>query len=256
MNNLEERVKIETLKEALSQVFSEYGNVIEIVAKANLRAKGQAFIVMDDPAVAQEAIEELQGFQLFEKPMRLALARTRSDATVRGLCSDEDFEQHKRRRVAEKGRRPCYTSNLTHCRLILLLPHADKRRALEAADEQKRLKRVAPSQDLTSRPARLTRGAGLKSSNPPSNTLVPDEYLPPNKTLFVQNIPEDYDVDSLTSIFGRFDGFREVRLVPGRKGIAFVEYEAEHGAITAKENTAGMALGESGQAMKVTYQRQ
>ncbi|KEZ46515.1 RNA recognition domain-containing protein [Scedosporium apiospermum] len=234
VNNLEERVKIETLKEALSQVFSEYGNVIEIVAKANLRAKGQAFIVFDDPAVAQEAIEELQGFQLFEKPMRLALARTRSDATVRGLCSDEDFEQHKRRRVAEK----------------------DKRRALEAADEQKRLKRVAPSQDLTSRPARLTRGAGLKSSNPPSNTLVPDEYLPPNKTLFVQNIPEDYDVDSLTSIFGRFDGFREVRLVPGRKGIAFVEYEAEHGAITAKENTAGMALGESGQAMKVTYQRQ
>jgi len=45
-------------------------------------------------------------------------------------------------------------------------------------------------------------------------------------------------------------------LVPGRKGIAFVEYEAEQGAITAKENTAGMPLGEAGQAIKVTYQRQ
>ena len=85
---------------------------------------------------------------------------------------------------------------------------------------------------------------------------MPDEYLPPNKILFIQNIPEDYDVDSLTAIFGRFDGFKEVRLVPGRKGIAFVEYEAEHGAITARENTAGMSLGEAGQAMKVTYQRQ
>jgi len=47
--------------------------------------------------------------------------------------------------------------------------------------------------------------------------------------LFLRDVPEDYDVESLTAIFGRFEGFREVRLVPGRKGIAFVEYEAEAG---------------------------
>lgn len=86
--------------------------------------------------------------------------------------------------------------------------------------------------------------------------MVPDEYLPPNKILFVQNLPDDYDVESLTGIFGRYEGFREVRLVPGRRGIAFVEYEAEAGAITAKENTAGMALADGAKFMKVTYQRQ
>jgi hypothetical protein len=63
-------------------------------------------------------------------------------------------------------------------------------------------------------------------------------------------------VDGLTAIFNRFEGFREVRLVPGRKGIAFVEYEAEGGAISAKESTAGMALGEEEKPMKVTFQRQ
>lgn len=83
---------------------------------------------------------------------------------------------------------------------------------------------------------------------------MPDEYLPPNKILFVQNVPDEYDVDALTSIFSRFDGFREIRLVPGRRGIAFVEYEAEQGAITARENTAGMNLGDT--PIKVTYQRQ
>jgi U2 small nuclear ribonucleoprotein B'' len=71
----------------------------------------------------------------------------------------------------------------------------------------------------------------------------------------LQNLPEDYDVDSLTAIFGRFEGFREVRLVPGRKGIAFVEYEAEAGAISAKESTAGIALGDEGRVIKVVYQR-
>jgi hypothetical protein len=74
--------------------------------------------------------------------------------------------------------------------------------------------------------------------------------------LFVQNLPDQYDIEALTAIFGRFEGFREVRMVPGRKGIAFVEYEAEGGAITAKENTAGIAVGAEGQVMKVTYQRQ
>lgn len=61
-------------------------------------------------------------------------------------------------------------------------------------------------------------------------------------------------MDGLTTIFGGFEGFKEVRLVPGRKGIAFVEYEAETGAISAKERTSGMTLGE-GKAMKVVYQR-
>lgn len=85
--------------------------------------------------------------------------------------------------------------------------------------------------------------------------VIPEEYLPPNKTLFLQNLPDDVDKDSLTGIFGAFEGFREVRTVPGRKGIAFVEYEAEAGAISAKERTANMPLGADGRVMKVVYQR-
>ncbi|KAK8052426.1 RNA-binding domain-containing protein [Apiospora rasikravindrae] len=234
VRNLEERVKPEPLKVALDAIFSEYGTIIDIVAKTNLKAKGQAFIVFENPESAQQAIEEVQGFELFDKPMQLALARTRSDATVQKAGNDEEFELHKRRRVAEK----------------------DKKKAAEAAEEQKRLKRpgaAAPAD--ANRPAKTARG-GLKPTGPTANTVVPDEYLPPNKILFVQNLPDDYDIDSLTGIFGRFEGFREVRLVPGRRGIAFVEYEAEAGAITAKEQTAGMALGESNKPMKVTYQRQ
>ncbi|KAI0817779.1 RNA recognition domain-containing protein [Xylaria sp. FL0064] len=237
VRNLEERVKPEALKEALRVVFSEYGNIIDIVAKTNLKAKGQAFIVFDKPESALQAIEEVQGFELFDKPMQVALARTRSDATVSSTGNKEEFELHQRRRLAEK----------------------DKRKAAEAAEDQKQLKRpgaVAPPTEAN-RPAKTARGTGLKATGGPSaNAVVPDEYLPPNKILFVQNLPDDYDIEALTGIFGRFEGFREVRLVPGRKGIAFIEYEAEAGAITAKENTAGMAVGDGSKFIKVTYQRQ
>lgn len=45
-------------------------------------------------------------------------------------------------------------------------------------------------------------------------------------------------------------------MVPGRKGIAFVEYEHQEGAISAKEAMAGSVLVAGGEPMKVTYQRQ
>ncbi|KAL8758757.1 MAG: hypothetical protein Q9199_001232 [Rusavskia elegans] len=237
VKNLEERIKIDDLKEALTEIFSEYGTVIDLIAKKNLKARGQAFVVFEDVESAERAIKEVQGFELFEKPMLLDYAKTRSDATVQKEGDEEEFELHKRRRLAEK----------------------ERKQAHQAAEEQKRLKRPAVSTTVdaaAARPAKAARGAGLKSSNPTAGAVVPDEYLPPNKILFVQNLPEDYDVDGLTQIFGRFEGFREVRLVPSRKGIAFVEYEAEAGAISAKESTSGMGLGAESKPIKVTYQRQ
>ncbi|KAI0173338.1 RNA recognition domain-containing protein [Hypoxylon sp. FL1284] len=246
VRNLDERVKPEQLKETLNVIFSEYGDVIDIVAKRNLKAKGQAFVVFDRPESAAQAVDEIQGFELFDKPMQVALAHTRSDATVKQTGNRDEFELHQRRRMAEK----------------------DKKKAAEAAEEQKRLKRPGGAAAATgdgSRPAKAARGAGgLKAGTGAAgaagaavgpNAVVPDEYLPPNKILFVQNLPDEYhDVEALGGVFGRFEGFREVRLVPGRKGIAFIEYEAEAGAISAKENTAGMSLADK--VIKVTYQRQ
>ncbi len=103
VRNLEERVKPEQLKDTLHAIFSEYGNVIDVVAKTNLKAKGQAFVVFDDPDAAARAIDDVQGFEIFDKPMVVALARSRSDATVLRHGTEDEFEVHKRRRMAEKG---------------------------------------------------------------------------------------------------------------------------------------------------------
>lgn len=136
---------------------------------------------------------------------------------------------------------------------MVLISAAEKRIAQAAAEGERQAKRNAGA-ITDNRPNKLTRPSGLKSTGPAASQVIPDEYLPPNKILFLQNIPEEYDIDALGAIFGRFEGFREIRLVPGRRGIAFVEYEAEQGAINAKENTYGMKLGDT--IIKVTYQRQ
>jgi RNA recognition motif-containing protein len=95
---------LDQLKEALTEIFSEYGNIVGLVAKTNLKAKGQAFVVFDDVTAAENAIKEVQGFELFEKPMVLDFAKSKSDATVSRTGSAEELEAHKRKRLAEKGK--------------------------------------------------------------------------------------------------------------------------------------------------------
>lgn len=104
---------MDSLKEALEEVFTEYGNILEIVAKTNLKAKGQAFIVFDSVDSATRAIDEVNGFELFDKPMVLDYAKTRSDATVMREAGTDELEAHKRRRLAEKGECRKTRSNAT-----------------------------------------------------------------------------------------------------------------------------------------------
>lgn len=77
-----------------------------MVIRTNLRAKGQAFVVYDKEDSAKEAIEEINGFPLWDKPMKLAMARSRSDKTVEMNASADALEAHKKNRLDEKGTDP------------------------------------------------------------------------------------------------------------------------------------------------------
>jgi RNA recognition motif. (a.k.a. RRM, RBD, or RNP domain) len=179
--------------------------------------------------------------------MQLDFAKTRSDATVLREEGEPGLERWKRGRLAEKERRQALEAQKN-------INSGGSGGGGGSSNQQ--LKRAAAAPDLASRPAKTTKGAGLKATGTNAAAVIPDEYLPPNKILFLRDLPESYDADGLSTIFSRFEGFKEVRMVPGRKGIAFVEYEAEAGAISAKEATAGMQLGDEGKGIRVTYQRQ
>lgn len=190
--------------------------------------------------------------------MVLDYAKTRSDATVLREVGTDEFEAHKRRRLAEKGTGLLPYATATLLQDIMLTDSClERKQAHDALEAQKKLKRPAGAAAAeTARPAKISKGAGLKPTSGAAAAVVPDEYLPPNKILFLRDLPDDADQERLSAIFGRFDGFQEVRLVPGRRGIAFVEYENESGAISAKEATSGRPIWDQGKAIRVTYQRQ
>ena len=65
--------------------------------------------------------------------------------------------------------------------------------------------------------------------------MMPDEYLPPNKILFLQNLPESVSKDALQTLFSQYPNLHEVRLIPTKRDIAFVEYMDESSATVAKD---------------------
>ena len=64
---------------------------------------------------------------------------------------------------------------------------------------------------------------------------MPDEYLPPNKILFIQNLPDETTKDVLEELFKIYPNLHDIRTIPGRKGIAFVEFSDEQSSTTARE---------------------
>ena len=63
------------LKRALYAVFSQFGQVLDIVALKTMKMRGQAFIVFKEVPAAVAAIKSMQGFPFYDKPMRIAFAR-------------------------------------------------------------------------------------------------------------------------------------------------------------------------------------
>lgn len=91
-------------------------------------------------------------------------------------------------------------------------------------------------------------------SGKPDSALAQDGKtdVPPNEILFVTNLPEETNEMMLSMLFNQFPGFKEVRLVPGRADIAFVEFDSDAQASAARDALQGFKISPSN-AIKITF---
>ncbi|OBZ85837.1 U2 small nuclear ribonucleoprotein B'', partial [Choanephora cucurbitarum] len=216
VSNLNEKVKLDVLKNSLRTLFKQFGDVLDVVAHKNIRMRGQAFVAFPDEDSADKAIKELQHFVLYDKPMVLQFARNKSDVHAK---ADGDFEAHHKQRLERKEQ-------------VAKMPLPGSHKPTFKASR--------PQQNSSSH------------FNPTAN--IPDEYLPPNNILFLQKLPETITQQKLVDLFQRYPGFREVRMIPTKKSIAFVEYDNELQSGIAKNELSGYKL-DPDHEMKVTFAR-
>lgn len=79
INNLNEKVKKDELKKSLYAIFSQFGQILDIVALKNLKMRGQAFVIFKEISSATNALRTMQQFPFYDKPMRINYAKSESD---------------------------------------------------------------------------------------------------------------------------------------------------------------------------------
>jgi U2 small nuclear ribonucleoprotein B'' len=77
----------------------------------------------------------------------------------------------------------------------------------------------------------------------------------PHKTLFAQNVPDECNDRMLSMLFQPFPGFEGVRMVPGKKGIAFIDFQDVIQAGIALQQLNGFQLTAT-ETLHLTYAKQ
>eukprot|EP00250_Pteridium_aquilinum_P035394 c9321_g1_i1 orf=89-787(+) len=197
INNLNEKIKKEELKKSLYAVFSQFGKIIDIVASKTLKLRGQAWVVFDDVTAATNALRQMQDFPFYDKSMRIQYAKTKSDAIAK---ADGTFVPKERRKKQEE--------------------RAEKKRREQHSDGHNASHQTPY-------------GASVPPQFQPPKPMAPEAPALPNSILFVQNLPHEANSMMLQMLFQQFPGFKEVRMIEAKPGIAFVEYGDEMQATTA-----------------------
>lgn len=205
INNLNEKVKKEELKKALYAIFSQFGQILDIVAMKTLKMRGQAFVIFKDISSGTAALRSMQGFPFYDKPMRIQFAK-----------GDSDVISKMKGTFVERAKKAA--SNVKKAELV-------------PGESRKERKRRLVLEKTKTTGGTGQQNAGAQQNLPPGLT----GETTPNKILFCTNLPEETTDQMLAMLFQQFLGFREIRLVPGRHDIAFVEFETDGQASTAKD---------------------
>lgn len=201
LQNLNERVRPEDLKKALAALLEPCGRIVGIVAKRRLALRGQAWVQFESAEQARGAIAFLQGRRLYGKSVVVRFARYRSDAVAK---AEGTFEADKHHRELEKQEKARY-------------PRVTRRRMM---------------QQMMANPA-ISGMGGMAGAMAVPMGMGSDMQIP-HKILFLQALPPGVTERTINGLFQRFPGFNEVRAVPNRPDLAFVEFESEQHAAAAK----------------------
>lgn len=226
VNNLNEKIKVPELKCCLVELFSTYGEVIDIIAFGTLKKKGQAFVVYRDISCATNAMRALQNFVFLDKPMKINYSKTKSDILA---VEDGTFKPRGKAGAKEKEE-PAKPKGPGPAR-----PKAAEAKAKAAASDKAAPKTTPAAAD-------------------DKKDEADDKDGQPSNVLFVENLPPEVNEMMLTMLFRQYPGFQEARLIKGRN-VAFIEYADELQAGIAKHGLQGFMVTPE-MALKISFAKQ
>ncbi|KAJ2454267.1 U2 small nuclear ribonucleoprotein B'' [Coemansia sp. RSA 2336] len=227
IRNLNDHIKKDVLKQSLYGLCIAYGQVLDVVALKTMKMRGQAFVVFSDITAATAALRQLNGRQIFGKPMQIEYALSKSNKAAQ-LDGTFRFDQPHQQMSARKRKE--------------LLGIANKRPIADTEQEEQAAKRREIEHDMD------------ESDEEVGPQIPTSDQARPNTTLFVSNFPKSVSQETLTELFRQYDGFKELRLAEGKAGVAFVDYLSPEAAAAARDVLDGFKISPR-RAIKVEFSR-
>eukprot|EP00921_Rhytidocystis_pertsovi_P023492 GHVQ01037575.1.p1 GENE.GHVQ01037575.1~~GHVQ01037575.1.p1 ORF type:complete len:358 (-),score=45.99 GHVQ01037575.1:425-1498(-) len=274
VNNLNDKINPEELKKHLRSIFKQFGEIRDIIAMKSFWRRGQAWIIFQDKETSAKAMNGLQGFPLYDRPMRINFALTKSDIVAKeeGTAEPRQSGPKKPRAVREREEKQkllfqqMQTQFLQHMQQQMQqnpispapLVAGGSQAQLTAHDKQSLIAAAQAKAAEAVREAgkRRAMDTGIQpkhkmfQNNPAAQPVAPDLPPMPSRTLFVENLPEGATQELVASVFKCYAGFVEVRLIQARK-IAFVDYESNTQSTVAMHGSQGREV--SGHKLKISY---
>lgn len=107
VRNLNEQIKLSNMKESLRNLYSNFGEVLDVVAHRNIRMRGQAFVAFNSKHIAKRALLDTQNFPLYGQPMKVSFAKSNADAVFRRHKKGEELDKHLAERKEAKREYYC-----------------------------------------------------------------------------------------------------------------------------------------------------
>ncbi|XP_026223729.1 U1 small nuclear ribonucleoprotein A-like [Anabas testudineus] len=262
INNLNEKIKKDELKKSLYAIFSQFGQILDILVARNLKMKGQAFVIFKEVNSASNALRSMQGFPFYDKPMRIQYAKQDSDiiAKMKGTYVERDRKKEKKKTKGPDAAGSKKGASGAAAAMVAGVPAAMP--GMPPMSQAPRMMHM-PGQPPYMPPPGMIPPPGMAPGQMPPGAIPPGQMMPgqmpqqvaenpPNHILFLTNLPEETNELMLSMLFNQFPGFKEVRLVPGRHDIAFVEFENEVQAGAAREALQGFKITQTN-AMKISF---
>jgi len=211
VNNLCEKLNRDELVKALKHVFGQFGKILDVIAYTKiLKAKGQAFIVFDEVESATKALQEMNNFLFYHKPLRVSYAKTKSDVIAK---RDGSFK-----------------------------PRPPRRKKGDTKDAKMKLKLKGDTKDgvqVDQKPKVKSEVTKTTTKQEQQSTVT---SLPPNRILLIQNLPKEATENMVAMLFQASPGFQKVSLIPGYAGFAYVEYKDQQLATEAMNSLQGFKI--------------
>lgn len=232
VKNLNEKVRLDSLKECLFSMFSRFGRVVQVSAKRNVVMRGQAFVVFQSPAHAEAARGALHQAPFFGKPMEVHWARRDSDITL--SPGQAQAVRATRKRLITKN---YFQSAQFKKRMARKLALRSKEMAGLGQLNMAILGKMLNSKE--------DRPGGGAPGGPAQRRLNE-----PHSMLLLEKLP-DVDKAALEALFAGQEGLKEIRHI-GPKRIALVDFEDSASAAAALERVREQRF-EGGEPVRINF---